>query len=168
MKTLLPHAALVAAARRALVLLVLAGCGRTDLVSARDDAIDGPAMVDGGVSCAPVTEVGFLARWNDATLTGPPDLRWADVDDFPHPTFRGGGSAAYTAAAGVVTRLLSKPGDACFGALMDREWKYGCTTGCRTVTMRAFAIQLCRGNSSSLVSEPERTALCESCRPWGC
>jgi hypothetical protein len=157
-----------------LLSLALVACGRTELSFESDGGVDGGVTRNPPVpaSCPSVSDSAFLAKWNDAaqgvTASGR-DFQWSAPDDFPHPTYRGGSMDAYTKAAGIVTRLLAQSDTACFASLMDRAWKYGCmASACKTVTMRNFAIDLCSGNSSALVSAQERTALCEACRPWGC
>jgi hypothetical protein len=156
-----------------LVSLALVACGRTELSFESDGGVDGGATRNPPVpaSCPSVSDNAFLTKWNDAaqgvTVSGK-DFQWSVPDDFPHPTYRSGNTEAYTKAAGIVTRLLSQSDTACFAALMDHPWKYGCMVTCKTVTMRSFAMDLCSGNSSALVSAQDRAALCEACRPWGC
>lgn len=133
--------------------------------------LDAGSRSDGGPPCpSPQDEEELLRRWNDAamgiTLTGFRDFTWTSPDQFPHPTYRGGSAEAYTKAATVVTRLLSRSGTPEYleeRCLLDRRW--GLELGSATISLRQFSLSLC---TSSLVGASERAALCAACRPMGC
>ncbi len=60
----------------------------------------------GGASGVPSPAVGqeVMRRWNLAvdSTPSPIDFHWQEVDEFPHPTFKGGSAAAYGQFASVL------------------------------------------------------------------
>lgn len=127
---------------------------------------------DAGFPSAPEEDdvAGLLARWNAAVASTPAvsgDFHWKAVDQFPHPTFRGGSQAAYTGFVDILLTLYSRPDNLDFmesHTLFDEPFTYGSAP---EVTFRSFARFL---STFSLVAPDRQARLVAVCAspPFPC
>jgi len=79
--------------------LVLCSCSGKTIDAGSTNTIASPAI-----------EQDLLSRWNTVaagvTVTGFGDFQWKKVDQFPHPTYKGGSSEAYQLFAGVLVAFF--------------------------------------------------------------
>lgn len=160
--------------RTPLVMLVLlVGCGRTDLVG-DDGGVDGGADA-GHPGCvamaAAEADAELMRRWNVAVDAGTQtlDFHWRNVSDFPHPTFRGGSTLAYDEFVDVLVRFWGDSTNVKFAGcydLFDRAYNSGPAVAVQTtVQLRPLTLQL---STYSQVDAPRRAALVQACTAIGC
>ncbi len=67
------------------------------------------AGTPGGVDGAATIDADILTRWNDIadTQASTFDFHWSEVDQFPHPTYKGGTAEAYRAFAEVLLAFFA-------------------------------------------------------------
>ena len=156
------------------ILLVLAGCGRTDLLA--DGGVGGVGEIDAGhPGCAAMgaaeADAELMRRWNVAVdaSTQTLDFHWRDVADFPHPTFRRGTALAYNEFSDVLTRFWGDASTVAWAGcydLFERPYKSGPTVAVqKTVRLRPLTLEL---STSSLVDAQHQAALVHACMVIGC
>lgn len=155
-----------------LALLLLAGCGRTDLI----EGVSGDGGTDAVQSgCTAVTtaeaDAEWMRRWNVAVDAGTQtiDFHWRVLTDFPHPTYRMGNMVAYDEFADVLVLFWGDDSTVKFAGchdLFNREYKSGPPVQVqKTVRLRPLTLEM---SSSSLIDAPRRAALVRACMIIGC
>jgi hypothetical protein len=137
-----------------LAVVVVSGCGRSGVATMTPEDAD----------------TSLLKRWNAAVDTTKPALmfHWTDINQFPHPTFQGGTSAAYSQFAAVFVLFLETPGNVQFlddNDLLDTSFSYGPLDSQTTVTFRGLLASL---QGFALVDAADQAQLQELCRELTC
>jgi hypothetical protein len=114
----------------------------------------------------------LLRRWNGAVDLGPAathDFHWRDVNDFPHPTYKGGSALAYAEFVDILVRFWADGSTVDFvrcNALFDRAYKSGPPVATqKTVQLRPLTSQL---STDPFVDATRRASLVQACGTIGC
>lgn len=150
-------------------LALTSACGRTTVYGLVNAAVDGGP----GVTAAEI-DAELLERWNQAeqdVLAKYPGATWycgwSAVDQFPHPTYRGGNAEAYSSCAEVFVEFIKSPGTLAFlkeHQLLKRPFK-----GFPTSTMPMTLCELAKELDGSQFVDARRQAMIRAVRPdLGC
>ncbi len=115
-------------------------------------------------------DASLLKRWNAAVDATRPTLEfhWTSLDAFPHPTYQGGTSQAYSQFSAVLVLFLETPGNVQFlddNGLLDTEFLYGPLDAQGTITFRSLLASL---QNNVLVDSADQTQLQALCHELTC
>lgn len=157
----------------ACVGVLLVGCGRTELmVDAGAVDIDAQPPQSCGLDPTVNVDTEVLRRWNlavDQISDQTPDFHWRMLNDFPHPTYRGGTAQAYRVFVEALLQFWSTPETLAFmrcARRMDQPYNSGPPVAQqKVVRLRPLTLEL---SNFSLVQADQREALAKLCVEIGC